>query len=125
MDQKSPGNVTVDNIIGMEAEYMISALQDKISNLEKENLRLRQLLQENDVIVEGFPTVSDEEYICVLQIKKLRSLADEGIYTTDDAKVLDLLHKNLKLARGEVTMEGKRKKKLGASELLKIVDGEE
>lgn len=123
MDQRSIGNS--DTVLGMEVEYELKLLREKISNLEKENIRLHQLLVENDVTVEGLPTISDEEYICTAQIKKLRESSDVESFTGEEAKIFDILHKNLKLARGEVTLDGKRKKKLPASELLKIVDGKE
>lgn len=57
--------------------------------------------------------IQDEEMICMMQIQRLRDLAQKRELTLDEVKKLDLLHKNLKLSRGENTVVvGKNKKDL-------------
>jgi hypothetical protein len=100
----------------------VEKLKKKISELEIELAKARSVIKDNDLDDEVI-LVSDAEAICISEIKKLRIASDNGILTLEDIKILDLLHKNLLLARGKL-VEEKKDKKRGAksvAELLSIV----
>lgn len=102
----------------------LEKLKKRVAELEIELNRANSLLKENDLL-EDKVIVSDEEVICVNEIKKLRIASDNGILTFEDVKTLDLLVKNLLAIRGK-PIEEKKTKKRGAktvAELLSIVDG--
>ena len=74
-------------------------------------------------MLEEVSIISDAEAICANEINKLKIASDNGILTLEDVKILDILHKNLLLARGK-PVEEKKDKKRGAksvAELLSIV----
>lgn len=101
----------------------IERLKKKIAELEIELAKARAVLKDNDLETE-VPNISDAEAICSNEIRKLKIASDNGILTLEDIKALDLLHKNLLLARGRPVEEKKDKKKGAKSvaELLSIVD---
>ena len=108
--------------------------QLELEKLRKENLELKQKLQgyeailaENDLL-DAVPTISDAELICTQQIAKYRKAVDSGaVLDLNDVKILDLLVKNLMIARGKATPEVKEKKKphdkLDIGKLLKLAEG--
>tara|TARA_R100001086_G_scaffold215289_1_gene131428 strand:+ start:1583 stop:1948 length:366 start_codon:yes stop_codon:yes gene_type:complete len=110
----------------MELQFEIKALRDKIKTLEEENINLRKVVEANDLTDElDELTISDEEYICVQEIKKLKELSDNKAFTGDDAKTLDILYKNLRMIRGLTVdnLNKKRKpKKTDTAQLFKIVE---
>lgn len=101
----------------------IERLKKKIAELEIELAKARAVLKDNDLETE-VSNISDAEAICSNEIRKLKIASDNGILTLEDIKALDLLHKNLLLARGRPVEEKKDKKKGAKSvaELLSIVD---
>ena len=110
-----------ENLIDAEKAFELAALRGEIERLKKENTKYKILLAELDSNAnpEG---ICDVEVTCVLEIQRLRQMASEHELSTDDIKKLDLLHKNLKLARGEdlrVNWEG-HAKKMSDTELEKI-----
>lgn len=111
------------NLKGMSLEFEAKALREKIKDLEKEIENYKLLLRENGIELEGMDKMSDEEYICVTQIAKLKERADTALFDKEDAQILDLLQKNLKMARGEKVHDRfkLKKKKLSPQELLKVV----
>lgn len=114
-----------NNIISMEKELEIKALRDEIQKLKNQVTKYRILLKETDESANP-DSVSDEEVICVEQISKLRKYSANRDLTSDEIKNLDVLHKNLKLARGEnirVGSQNKTKKK-SVEELEKLAEGE-
>lgn len=104
-------------------ELEIERLKKKVAELELELAKTRAVIKDND-LEEEVSSISDAEAICISEIKKLRIASDNGILTLEDIKILDLLHKNLLLARGKPIEEKKDKKKGAKSvaELLSIVD---
>jgi hypothetical protein len=120
VDSNSKG---IDN---MAAKFEIKALNKKIKELEQKNYKLEQLIREHGLEDEAEVenTMSDEEYICVNEISNLKKLSENGQFTEQDAKVLDILYKNLRMIRGQSTDESKKKKhkKLNKAELFKIVE---
>ena len=101
----------------------IERLKKKVAELELELAKARAILKEND-LEEEIANVSEAEAICANEIHKLKVASDNGILTLEDVKILDILHKNLLLARGRPVEEKKDKKKGAKSvaELLSIVD---
>jgi len=101
----------------------IERLKKKISELELALAKAQAVLKDND-LEEETASISDAEAICASEIHKLKVASDNGILTLEDVKILDLLHKNLLLARGRPVEEKKDKKKGAKSvaELLSIVD---
>lgn len=91
-----------ENILDMEKELEIKALRTQIANLEKEVTKYKILMQEAEIEING-EGITDEEIICVQQIAKLRAEASERDLSKDEVQKFDILHKNLKLARGEDT----------------------
>lgn len=101
----------------------IERLKKRVAELEIELTKARSILEEND-LADELPTISDAEAICTSEIHKLKIASDNGILTLEDIKILDLLHKNLLLAKGKAVPEEKGNKKKGAksiAELLSIV----
>lgn len=112
----------------MEATFEITALKKRIQELESENSKLKGILKDNDLedeIKDLTETLSDEEFICVNEIRKLKELSEKGLFTEQEAKVLDILYKNLRAIRGQSPIEksSKNTKKPNVAELFKIVEG--
>lgn len=101
----------------------IERLKKKVAELEMELAKARSIIKDND-LSEDIENISEAEAICMSEIHKLKVASDNGILTLEDVKVLDILHKNLLLARGRPVEEKKDKKKGAKSvaELLSIVD---
>ena len=99
--------------------------------LENEKLRreleaLKQIIRDNDMEVESLDiTMSDEEWICVDQIAKLKIVSENGMLEEKEVRMLDLLNKNLRLIRGQTEKGGnKLKKKMpDKGKLLEIARG--
>jgi hypothetical protein len=100
----------------------IQKLKKRISELEIKLAKAESIIKDND-LDEDVSNISDVEAICLAEINKLKVISDKGILSLEDTKVLDLLHKNLLLARGKPTEEKKDKKRGAKSvaELLSIV----
>jgi hypothetical protein len=101
----------------------VERLKKKVAELEMELAKARSVLKDNDLEEQAL-NVCDAEVICVNEIHKLKIASDNGILTLEDVKVLDILHKNLLLARGKPIEEKKDKKRgtKSVAELLSIVD---
>lgn len=68
-------------------------------------------------------TMSAEEQICIDGINGLAKLFENSTFTKDDASVFDILNKNLRLIRGQVTeATSKKAKKTTKAELFSIVE---
>jgi hypothetical protein len=101
----------------------IERLKKKVAELEMELAKARAVIKDNGLEEES-TSISEAEAICMSEIHKLKVASDNGILTLEDIKILDLLHKNLLLARGRPVEEKKDKKKGAKSvaELLSIVE---
>lgn len=102
----------------------IEKLKKKVLDLEIQLAKAHSIIKDNG-LEEEVPSISDEEVICINEIKKLKVASDKGILSFEDVKILDLLVKNLLAIRGNVPQEKKSKKKgvKTVAELLSIVDG--
>lgn len=109
-----------NDILGMEAAFEAEALRKKVSELEKEVLKLKQVIKENDIDVSDVSDVSDEEYICVKQINKLVALSDE-LFDQETTKIFDTLVKDLYIIRGKHDPGNKRGKKITKEDRAKLI----
>ena len=110
-----------ENLIQAEKEFEIAALRAEIDRLTKENTKFRISLRELDPDYDP-NKICDVEAICQEQLEKLRAESAIRELSTDEAKRLEILHRNLKLARGEdlrVNWEG-HAKRMSDTELEKI-----
>ena len=110
-----------DNVIEAAAEFEVAALKTEIEKLKNELIKYKILL--NEIDSEANPDiVTDEEAICVEQIRKIKENSSKRQLSTDEVKKLDILHKNLKLARGQDTRIAARNQagKMTAAELANI-----
>jgi hypothetical protein len=100
---------------------VIVSLKEQITNLEEENKYLQGLVG-NTTIINPVSLITDEELICLEQIKKLKDQSKNRELTLDEVKKLDLLHKNLKLIREKdiVDLPVNKKKSLSNERLLAI-----
>lgn len=96
-----------DNIVDAEKEFEIAALRGQLENLTHEIIKYKILL--NEIDSEANPDiVTDAEAICVEQIRRLKEDSSKRVLSSDEAKKLDIFHKNLKLSRGEGSRVGSR-----------------
>jgi hypothetical protein len=114
-----------NKIINMENEFRIKQLLTEIERLQNENTKLLIILKEAGIEESGLDKIDDEEVICVQQIKLLKEKSDEEELSIEDVKKLDILHRNLKIARGENTRVNQKSKTNNAStkDLISIVKG--
>lgn len=98
----------MSNILDAEKQFELQALRNKIQALEGENTKLRILLKEATGEDAPVDEISDEEVICVQEIAKLRAASNDRPLTLEEVKQLDILHKNLKIARGENKRVGRQ-----------------
>lgn len=108
--------------LSSENSKMLSDLATKNSELEKENMRLKQALKDMEVDLDDIPAMSDEEYICLNQLEKLRILSDNVTFAKEDAEILEKLQKTLKSIKGNKDAVKRKPKKATKAELLKIVN---
>lgn len=88
-----------NNILGMEKELEIKALQDKIEELT--NIITKQSILLKEMGHEGSIDISDEEAICVQQIARMKERSDQMEFDNDDTKKLESLVKTLLSIRGK------------------------
>lgn len=104
----------------------IKRLNDRIRELESEVQDMTRVIVENGLEDEiGLKkTISVEEKICIDGINHLAKLFELGSFTKDDAQMLDILHKNLRMVRNQsIPKENGKGKKKDVAELLSIVKG--
>lgn len=111
------GNNMSDKLIDAEKDFEIKSLKNELKKLKNELMKYKILLRDLDD--EANPDdISDVEVICVTELDKLKKTTKERELTSDEIKNLDVLHKNLKLARGESTRLG------GNGKVKKLSDAE-
>jgi hypothetical protein len=114
-----------DDILGMEASFEADALRKKVSELEKEIMRLQQIIRDEDLDIDDIPEMSDEEYICLQQIGKLKDQSDGMAFDQEQAKIFDTLVKDLNIIRnGNPRKKAKNKTQAEVADLLSIARGE-
>jgi len=96
-------------------------LSDNVEELQKEILRLRKIVESYGIEEEMH--ITNVEYVCQKGIDNLKHMAMRGQLDSDGTKALDILHKNLRMARGPIAKRELPGKKATEEQLLKIVDG--
>ena len=105
----------------IELNGMIHDLRAEISALKVQNTKYRATLEEVGII-ESELKMTDIEAICLDQIGKLRDIAESGLLDKDEAQVFEIMHRNLKIARGENDFKKVNKaKKLTDEDLQKML----
>jgi hypothetical protein len=103
------------SLVEAEKDFEIKKLKAQISELEKENDKLNLLLKEADPEASA-NMISDSEYICLNEIRKLREISKTGELSADEVKAFDTLHKNLNI------IQGKNPRKLGQGSTKNMSD---
>ena len=96
-------------------------LNEQIDELKRENVKLKKVLWQYGIEEEG--EVSDEEYICLVQLERLREMSERADLSEQEVRIFDILNKNLRMIRGGVEKKTPKGKKMSKGDLLKIVDG--
>lgn len=111
-----------------ESQHLtITTLQHKLSLLEEENKKLKQLVVDTnkDLFIGENKAIkieiTPEESIIVEQIDHLRSMSSNRALTLEEVKRLDLLIKNLNLIKHQATTIISEPKKLNVSD-AKLVE---
>ena len=99
----------------------LSELVKENEELKREIMKLKKTLEEYGITEQAY--IDDVEYICLKGIENLKSIADAGLLDVDQSKILDTLHKNLKMARGQLEIKEPKGKRKSVGELLKIAGG--
>ena len=109
-----------------DLELELQSLQERISSLESENRKLKDIIVENDLeeeIDENISLVSLEEQICVDGIKYIAELVKTHQFDDKDVKNFDTLFKILRAIKGQSVPENKKGKKVDIADALKVVNG--
>lgn len=108
-----------DLLDDLEVKAKEVTLPHDIDSLRKEVVRLRKLLETYGI--EDEMHITNVEYICQKTIDDLKVLTMNGGMDSDQAKVFDLMHKNLRMARGNIAKKETPGKASSEAELLRIV----
>jgi hypothetical protein len=103
----------------MIEDASVEDLKTRISNLNQEVIRLKAIVKKHKIEED----ISDEEVICITQIKKLKDESDCRKLSLEETKVLDFLNKNLRIIRGQQPDKPKKEIKASTAELLSVVKG--
>jgi hypothetical protein len=115
----------MDDIISIELELELKALKKQVQEQKRQIQKLKQVIADNDLeeeLGEDKP-ISPEEEICIKGIEQILDLVKNKCQTSNDIKDFDILHKNLRMIRGQVTETKGKFKKAQVGDLLKIVEG--
>lgn len=96
-------------------------IREEFEALKRENLELRKTLWEYGI--DEISNVSDEEFICLSELAKLKKISENDSLTEQEVRTFDLLNKNLRLIRGQNEKKTPKGKPMSKDDLLKIVDG--
>jgi hypothetical protein len=114
----------IDDLLNdLEVKAKEVSLSNDIEKLHKQIISLRKILETYGINEEMH--ITNIEYICQKGIDDLKHLAMEGGLDSDATKTLDLLHKNLRTARGKLNKKDVPGKATAESELLRIVNGKD
>ena len=99
------------------------ALNKRISELEAENGRIKQVIKDNDLEdeLDDIDCTSLEEKICIDGIRHIAQLVEAQDYDKSDISNFEVLFRTLRTIKGVSTPLTKKTKVADVSELLKIV----
>lgn len=113
----------IDDLLeDLEKKAKETTLPRDIEGLQKEVLKLRKTLESYGIMEEVH--ITNIEYICQKSIDDLKLKAMHGGLDNEDAKILDLLHKNLRMARGQLAKKEAPGKVASEAELLRLVNND-
>lgn len=102
-------------------EFQIDVLKKELDKVNRELATCKKLLSKYE-IDELEDEMSDAEYICVEEIKKLKRLSETQGLSEVEVKMFDILNKNLRIIQGNVQEKlPTKQKEVDIKELLKIV----
>ena len=106
-----------------DIDLEIKALKDRISEVEAENSKLKEIIVQNDLQdeIEDIDCTSLEEQLCVNGIRYIAAKVRDQDFDDKDIKNFDVLLKNLRNIRGNADSMVKPTKQESTAELLKIV----
>ena len=117
----------MDDLLDIELTMELEALRRELDSLRKENDTIKKVIIENGLEdeVANFKAVSPEEQICIDGIKHLVDVFKNGTFDKNDALNFDILHKNLRMIKGQAIPSNSKKKEkpVDIKELLRIVEG--
>lgn len=108
ISDSKPKSITLEDSINRQNSYVdqLTSENEKmrlhIKDVEAELAHAKMLLDRLDIANIVKP-ISDEEEIASIQLQKIKLLSRERALSLEEIKMYDLLVKNLKLAKGEVT----------------------
>ena len=111
----------IEDILEDFEEEFHEEANERIEELERKVMILQKTLETYGIVEEVH--ISNVEFICQKGIETLKRVAQNSILTQDDAKTLDILHKNLRSARGQLQKKEAPGKTATEAELLQIVKG--
>jgi hypothetical protein len=112
----------IDDLLGeLQEKATENHIPETNEELQKEVVRLRKTLESYGILEELH--VCNIEFICQKSIDDFKKLALQVGLTSDDAKTLDILHKNLRMARGNLSKKEIPGKTVNEADLLSIVNG--
>lgn len=113
------------DLLDMESELEIKALRAEIEKLKSNIEQYKKVIVDNELTdeIEGLTTISAEEKICLDGINYLAKVFENGDFDKNDTANFDILHKNLRMIRGQDFDKKKKKGKFDKKEALAIVSG--
>ena len=104
----------------------VTQLNDKVKSLKEQNLRLMQIIKDNELEDElsDIQAYTPEQSICINGLIQLSEMFENGSWGKDEIQAYDVLHKNYRMIKGEIDDTKKKKtKKADVGELMSIVKG--
>lgn len=108
-----------------DLEKELKVLKERISQIEIENIRLKEVIKANDLADEipEVDLVSVEEKLCIDGINHIADLVRTHQYDDKDVKSFETLFKVLRTIRNQSVPDSTNKRsKTNVKELLKIVE---
>lgn len=104
----------------VELKKQLAELQTNYAKAMDENSRMELVLGENELLDKP-KFITDIEVLCMEQLRKFKAVAMIRTLEETEAKVVDLIYRNLRLARGEDKEIAKKSKseKQSTLDLLK------
>lgn len=99
----------------------VEIITEELDELKRENVQLKKTLF--DYGIDDKSELSDEEFICIVQIERLSKLSEKIDLSEQEVRIFDILNKNLRMIRTGSEKKTPKSKNISKAELLKIVDG--
>lgn len=120
----------MSNLEDMEKNFQkdvdsnVKELNKTIFELKKEVAFLKKVIRDNELEIDGLPQLSDEEFICLEQIERLKEASDNMAFDKEQAEIFDKLIKALNIIRNSTSkLTAKKKTSKNVAELISIAKG--